>query len=248
MSEEQHDSINIYADDILSDPMLNESGEPIKGLEQIESSESLDDIVFDRKACQKAEEKAQAAREKANEERRKAAEREKLAASSPPIINDPTDVLDISIQQGQPLQRAMIDPVRNDQLVASLRREEPATTIFNSIMQEIAEELAYLKAYRKEQFLGDHDVSDISFKRVKALREMVETLVKREQQKGKREGKIDFYGERFEKVMEYFFEAVSNAFSKAGVPDQFHDIFFAQLGQDLEGFEKKVEKIYYGKS
>jgi hypothetical protein len=247
MSEDQKESIDIYADEILSDPLLNELGEPINAPEKLNSSESLDDLVLDREACKDAEEEAQAERDRISEERRKAAEQKSAAASSPPIINDPTDVLDISIQQGQPLQRSMTDPVRNDQLVASVRREESTTTIFNGILQEIAEELAYLKAFRREQFLGDHDTSDISFKRVKALREMVETLVKREQQKGKQEGKIDFYGERFEKVMTYFLETVSNAFEKSGVPDQFHDIFFAQLGQDLEGFEKKVEKIYYGK-
>lgn len=241
MSEEQHDSIDIYADEILSDPLLDEAGDPVGDPEKFFSSDSPDDLEIDRDACKEAEEKAQAERDRIKEEKRKAAE------SGPPVINDPTDVLDISIQPGQPLQRAMVDPVRNDQLFASVRSEESATTIFNGIMQEIAEELAYLKAFRREQFLGDHDVSDVSFKRVKALRELVETLVKREQTRDKREGKIDFYGERFEKVMTYFLETVSNAFDKAGVPDQFHDIFFAQLGQDLEGFEKKVEKIYYGK-
>lgn len=251
MSEEHEDSIDIYTDDILYDPSLNEFSEP---LNEPEPLDSIDDIVLDRVACKKTVEKAKIERERAREENRKAAEQKKkeaeaqgVAAYSSPIANDPTDALDISVQVDQSLNKAMVDPVRNDQLVASLRREEPVTTIFNSIMQEIAEELAYLKAFRREQFLEDADTSDVSFKRVKALRELVETLIKREQHRSKGEGKIDFYGERFENVMTYFLEAVSSAFGKAGVPDQFHDIFFAQLGQDLEGFEKKVEKIYYGK-
>ena len=38
----------------------------------------------------------------------------------------------------------------------------------------------------------------------------------------------------------------SETFEKIGIPEQFNDIFFVQLAQNLEGYEKKLEKIYYG--
>jgi hypothetical protein len=116
-------------------------------------------------------------------------------------------------------------------------------------MSEIAEELAFLKAYRRVHYLANEDISEISLKRVKSLKNLVEAIVEREKLKNNAfDGKIDFYGDKFERVMEFIFNTVKGAFDKVGIPEQFNDIFFTQLAQDLEGFEKKVEKIYYGKS
>lgn len=251
MAEENSGNIDVYADEILSDPLLDETGDPVGDIQDTfisdkedqgeerkqEPLKTIKDVMSDKVDKKIQKDIDAVARDRYNP----------MQPVDPPIINDPTDILDINIQPGLPLQKAITDPVRNDKLLASIRREESTQTLFNGIMQEIAEELAYLKAYRREHFLSDQDTTDVSFKRVKALRELVDTLVKREAQKEKKEGKIDFYGDRFESVMKFLLEKVVGAFEKVGVPDQFHEIFLAQLGQDLEGFEKEVEKIYYGK-
>jgi hypothetical protein len=76
---------------------------------------------------------------------------------------------------------------------------------------------------------------------------LVETIIEKEKlQNVSFDGKIDFSGEKFEKVMEFILTTVKETFEKVGIPEQFNDIFFIQLAQNLEGFEKKVEKIYYG--
>jgi hypothetical protein len=114
-------------------------------------------------------------------------------------------------------------------------------------MKEIADELAYLKAYRKIHYLASDDISEVSVKRVKALKSLVDTLIEKEKLKNSAyDGKIDFGSEKFEKVMEFILNMVRETFEKVGIPEQFNDIFFIQLAQNLEGFEKKVEKIYYG--
>lgn len=165
----------------------------------------------------------------------------------PLIINDPSELLDGTIDPNEIIQQLITDPTKNDALCASINRDDSVNSVFNQIMKEIADELAYLKAYRKIHYLGNDDISEVSVKRVKALKSLVDTLIEKEKLKNSAyDGKIDFGGEKFEKVMEFILTMVRETFEKVGIPEQFNDIFFIQLSQNLEGFEKKVEKIYYG--
>jgi len=164
-----------------------------------------------------------------------------------PIVNSPSELLEGTIDPNTIIQQIMANPTNNDALIASLKREDSVNTLLNQVMQEIAEELAYLKAYRKIHFIANDDISEVSMKRVKSLQAMVTTLIEKEKLKNNNfEGKIDFSGERFEKVMEFMLGIVKETFEKSSIPEQFNDIFFIKLAQSLEGFEKKVEKIYYG--
>jgi hypothetical protein len=165
-----------------------------------------------------------------------------------PMINDPDDLLAGVLQPAQIIQQTLIDPAKNDSLYEVINDEESTSHILNQVLKEIAEELAFLKASRKVAFIGNEDISDICDKRVKSLKTLVDTVLNRDKYNSQIGGKIDFQGDRFEKVVEFFLETVKGAFEKSGIPDQFNDIFFVQLAQDLEGFEKTVEKIYYNKS
>lgn len=165
------------------------------------------------------------------------------------IINDPQDLLDGTINPNEIVQQLITDPTRNDALCSVVKRDDATNDIYKQVMREIAEELSYLKAYRKVHYLANADISEVSVKRVKALKTFVEILVEKDKAKNSAyDGKIDFSGERFEKVMEFILGMVKETFEKVGIPDQFNDIFFIQLAQNLEGFEKKVEKIYYESS
>ena len=164
-----------------------------------------------------------------------------------PIINDPSEILEGTINPAEIIQQLISDPLKNDALYAIIRKEDSTNNLLVQIMKEIAEELSYLKAYRKVHYLANEDVSEVSIKRVKSLKMLVETLIEKEKlQNASFDGKIDFSGEKFEKVMEFILTTVKETFEKVGIPEQFNDIFFIQLAQNLEGFEKKVEKIYYG--
>lgn len=166
-----------------------------------------------------------------------------------PVMNDPFDVLSGAIEPTGDLHSLIENPTANDKLLEALRNEEPTSSVLNKIMSEIGEELCYLKALRKNKFNKDADakeISEISFKRVRSLKELVEAVSKKEASKQRSEGKIDFRGEGFERVMKYFFDTLKDTFNKVSMPEQYQDIFFVQFTQDLEGFEKKVEKLYYG--
>lgn len=163
------------------------------------------------------------------------------------ITNDADELLEGAESKEELIKKLMEDPTKNDNLCSVLKQENNTGVLLGHVMNELAEEIAYLKAYRKIHYIsGEDDVSDISLKRTKSLETLVKALVEKDKLKHGFEGKIDFYGEKFEKIMEFVLNVVKESFEKVGIPDQFNDIFFVQLAQDLEGFEKKVEKIYYG--
>lgn len=165
-----------------------------------------------------------------------------------PKENDPTELLTVSIKTGSPLQKYIEDPTENDALYASIDNNEPTVTILNNIMKEIAEEAAFLKAWRKENFNLSDDISEISERRILMMNKLVETIDKRERIYSKsNQGKIDFYGEGFKKVFESFLKKVEKTFTDVNVPEQFRNIFFAQLAKEMDGFERSAENIYYGK-
>lgn len=165
------------------------------------------------------------------------------------LVNNPSQLVSSNIQQGQPLQKALENPTRTDRLLIAVRDRQSTPTLLNKVMEEIAEEAAYIKAYREKHWSSDEDLSDISTKRVRMLRSMVETLIAREKQKSEKStGKIDFYSENFQNVLKFFLQVIEATFKKVNIPQQFADNFFTELAKEFDGFEKKAEKIYYGKN
>lgn len=155
----------------------------------------------------------------------------------------------INVKPGNnPLAKTIANPVENDNLVAVIRDNKPTSTVIKTIMEEIAEEAAYLKAWRNENWSTGEDISETTFKRIKMLKHLVETIV--EQEKLKKEsatGKVDFHGEPFQRVLKYFLETIQKTFRKVHIPVQFEDIFFTELAKEFDNFEKDAERIYYGK-
>jgi len=176
---------------------------------------------------------------------------EDVTSKSPllkPISNDPVALLNSGITQGSPLQRALGDPTADDSLLESIRSGDPTATILNNVLEEIAEEVCYLKAYRNTGWEDHTDFSDVSAKRIRSLKSLVESLVEREKLKNSKDtGKVDFHSKNFENVFAHFLGIIKETFEKVSVPKQYEDIFFTQLAKDLDGFERAAEKIYYGK-
>jgi len=115
-------------------------------------------------------------------------------------------------------------------------------------LEEMAEEAAFIKAWRNNNWDGTADLSEATGKRIKMLKDIVETLVEKEKlKKEKNVGKVDFYGDNFQRVLKHFLEVIQKTFKKVSIPAQFEDIFFTQLAKEFDGFEKSAEKIYYGK-
>jgi hypothetical protein len=154
----------------------------------------------------------------------------------------------INIKKNTALQSALSNPAENDALVDVIRREASSSTILNAVMEEMAEEAAFIKAWRNNNWDGTADLSEATGKRIKMLKDIVETLVEKEKlKKEKNVGKVDFYGDNFQRVLKHFLEVIQKTFKKVSIPAQFEDIFFTQLAKEFDGFEKSAEKIYYGK-
>lgn len=174
-------------------------------------------------------------------------EKDNSNGSLMPIVNDPSAQVQANTKSEQ-LQQLISDPVENDQLVSVIRQEKPSVSILNQIMEEIAEEIAYLKAWRAQNWNAKEDLSDATFKRIKMLKNLVETVVEKDKLRQQQNvGKIDFYGENFQNVLKNFLNVIQTTFQKVNIPPQYEDIFFTQLAKEFNGFERKAEKIYYGK-
>lgn len=154
----------------------------------------------------------------------------------------------VNVPEASDIHKALTNPAANDRLVEVIRRDESTLTMLNTIMEEIAEEAAYLKAWRNSVWDGKNDISEATLSRIKMLSELVKTLSEREKlKKEKAVGKIDFHSENFQNVLKYFMSTILGTFKKVQIPQQYEDIFVTQLARDFDGFEKKAEKIYYGK-
>jgi len=165
------------------------------------------------------------------------------------VSNDANKMLALNMQSANNAMTNIAgQPIENDALLAAVRKESSASTLLNVLMEEMAEEAAFIKAWRNQNWNGDKDLSEATAKRIKMLKDMVDTLVEREKlKKEKSVGKIDFYGDNFQRVLKYFLEVIQKTFHKVAIPSQFEDIFFTQLAKEFDGFEKAAEKTYYGK-
>jgi len=168
----------------------------------------------------------------------------------PPIVevNNPANLISVNLVNTS-IQKIIEDPTKNDILVESIKNDDPGITILNNIMVELAEEIAYMKAWRNNNFQIDKDVtSEIAEKRIKALNNLTMTVIQKAKiMNSGNKGKIDFYSENFSKIFEYFLKVVQDTFQKVGIPEQYRNIYLSELAKQLDGFEKTAEKIYSGK-
>jgi len=248
--QEDNKKIDIYEDEIKEEASLDENGYPIVDkydiLEGIDLDKDLDTILT-------SEEKDLRRKEPYTEQEVTEGSEDAISfhadvVKNLPVINDPEDVLQVSIKPGSPLQRTIENPTENDDLYNSLKNHDSTTTVLNNIMVEIAEEAAYLKTWRRENYNLNDDLSEISNKRIIILKKLVETIEKKDKiSNSKTNGKVDFHSENFQKVFEHFLQIVKNTLEKVNVPVQYGDIFLSQLAKDLDGFEDTAEKIYNGK-
>lgn len=153
-----------------------------------------------------------------------------------------------NLPEASEIKKALANPAANDRLVEAVKRDDSTLDLLNVVMQEIAEEAAYLKAWRNAVWNGETDISDSTLSRIKMLKNLVDTMVEREKMKREKAvGKVDFHCEGFQNVLKFFMEVILKTFKKVKIPPQYEDIFFTQLAKDFDGFEKKAERIYYGK-
>lgn len=235
MSDDKSEEMNIPEKDFLEDPFAEENGmidlliadEPTTKIK--EPKEDIDNLVSGKEP----------------------------SPTPRPIVSQPTNLPSVNISQ-QPvsinvrkdaaLDKIIGDPRDNDALLGVIRDNRPTSTVLNRVMEEIAEEAAFIKAWRNKNWDSDKDLSDATFKRIKMLKNLVETIIEKEKLRRENNiGKVDFHGEAFQRVLKYFLEVIQKTFRKINIPKQYEEIFFPELGKEFDNFEKQAEKIYYGK-
>jgi len=238
MAKNNDNDINIFLDDICDEPSMNTPDLTTNRRNKILTSADTDFMSEISQEAEKALKESQAA----------------ILSAPAPVVpqkikkKDPNDIMNSNIQSGGSLSKTLADPLDNDHLVAVIRNNKSTVTILRAIMVEIAEEAAYIKAWRVENWNSGEDVSEVTFRRIKMLKQLVETIIRQEKLKKENvSGKVDFHGEAFQRVLKYFLETLQGTFHKINIPVQYEDIFFTELAKAFDGFEKKAERIYYGK-
>lgn len=168
-----------------------------------------------------------------------------------PLSNSAEQALNLSIKKNSALTEFLGDPIENDRLVEVLRENRSTSTLLNTIMSELAEESAYLKAQRMAKWQSGgvmEDSSELSLKRLRVLKGLVDTLSEKEKMRREdKVGKVDFHSDAFARVLKHFLDIILETFDRVGIPEQYKEIFFPALAKAFDGFEKKAEKLYYGK-
>lgn len=250
MAEDDVNNLEIYHEEICDDPekLIAEFTEGV--LDFSRSKPKLEILEIDKEYIDSLAAEAQSALdEKLNEAQLLTPPVAKNSKPLPPAEFFGGAPINVSISPGgPPLNKPMANPTENDQLLAVIRDNKPTSTILKTIMEEIAEEAAYLKAWRNDNWDTGEDISDTTSKRIKMLKSLVETIVEQEKlNKDSSSGKIDFHGEAFKRVLKYFLETIQATFHKIQIPVQYEDIFFTELAKAFDNFEKNAEKLYYGK-
>lgn len=129
--------------------------------------------------------------------------------------------------------------INSDPLVQSTNLRQDAVETLQKVKEEIARESAALHFQRIEEEKYGKDTSQMSSRRISALRE-VANLELEIRRLGATH--IDLKGERFQKIFKFFLETVREAADGSLSPEQI-DLLFNRLGTMLEGWEEKAQTL-----
>jgi hypothetical protein len=129
--------------------------------------------------------------------------------------------------------------INADQLVQSTGLRQDAVETLQKVKEEVAREAAALHFQRIEEEKYGKDTSQMSSRRITALREVanLELEIRR-----LGASNIDLKGERFQKIFKFFLETVREAADGSLSPEQI-DLLFNRLGTLLEGWEEKAQVL-----
>ncbi len=129
--------------------------------------------------------------------------------------------------------------IENDPLVKSSSARQEAVETLQRVKEEIARESAALHFQRIEEEKYGKDTSQMSSRRIAALREVAHLELEI-----RRLGAtmIDLKSERFQKIFAFFLETVRESASEVLSPEQV-DLLFNRLETKLDGWEEKAQVL-----
>jgi len=155
------------------------------------------------------------------------------------VADDPTEVpeildkstLDIEVQRRNRY-------VEESALVQLVENKASPIDIVDSVINEIAEELAHLKYERNKSISEGRSIGSSSIKRIESLKSLAELLIKKTE--NFKSSGIDFRNPKFKAVIRLWMEFLYDALQKAGLDESTIDIVFKQIEADITEWERKV--------
>lgn len=126
-----------------------------------------------------------------------------------------------------------------DPLVQSTRNRQEAIEVLHRVKEEVAREAASLHFTRIEEEKYGKDTSQMSSRRIGALREIA-ALELEIRKLGV--SMIDVRSERFQKIIKYFLDTIREAATEVSTPEQLN-LLFNRLETKLENWEEQVQDL-----
>lgn len=154
----------------------------------------------------------------------------------PNTVQEIIDPIDIEIEN---IERDEF--ITNDPLVKSIDDRLGTSDVINTLLKEVAEEIANLKFERRVANRQGQKTLGIIANRINGLRQFAEILIKRHE--SSRADRIDLSSPRFKRVLELWLEFLHESMTKAGIHRNDIDIVFRQMEADMADWEKKIIDI-----
>ena len=167
------------------------------------------------------------------------------------IIEGPTDEFSpiAEYEDVEELTELALDPTEGDSLCESAIDSAPSDSMYGGIIQEVTEELAYLKASRIANYKGGGNFSNISEKRLRGLKTLSELISLRDKELAASAGaEVDFNGEGFKNITQLMLKIVKKALEDSNVDSQTIQTFFSKMQKELIGYEGRAKRVYRGEN
>jgi D-ribose pyranose/furanose isomerase RbsD len=122
--------------------------------------------------------------------------------------------------------------LRNDPIIQAAETTPESAEVLNQVLLGISEEAASLRFERMEAERNGEDTSQLSMRRVQALKAIGDTWIKRKEQIAHRG--IDLESPSFRAVFEYISETFARAMQNSGARQELIDSVMAQFSKLLD--------------
>ena len=121
---------------------------------------------------------------------------------------------------------------QNDEVMSQVRNDPESLDVLHSVMMGLAEEAAAMAQARVSLEAQGKNTSNVSAKRVTALRAIGDTWMKRKEQLGGQS--LDLEGVAFKRVFGYTMETFRKALSQAMIRPEQIEVIFAKLAKLMD--------------
>lgn len=128
--------------------------------------------------------------------------------------------------------------VARQELTVKVNTTTDSKDIVNSVVREIAEELAHLKFERKKAARDGKNTANYTISRIQSLRSLADLLLKR--MENARAEELDLRSPRFREVLKLWMEFVYDSMVKVQVSDDVIDLVFKQIEADMKDWELRI--------